>query len=85
MKCKKGVAEIQTVRTAGDSAFVREVQTITTFVDSGQNISGAFTISYGNSQTNVSVNCDATEAQMKSAIESLPEIGSVSVKREDSS
>ena len=81
IETQKGVTEIQTVRTAGDSAFVGEVQTITTYVDGGQTLSGSFTVAYGNSQTTATVQHDASAAVMKQQLESLPEVGSVTVKK----
>ena len=37
---QKGVAEIQTIRNAGDTSFVREIQTITTYANNGQSVGG---------------------------------------------
>ncbi|KAH9100136.1 hypothetical protein LEN26_016139, partial [Aphanomyces euteiches] len=77
----QGVTEIQTVTATGDTVFVPEVQSISTWLDATgavKTIGGSFAVSYAGS-TPATIPVTATSAQMTTALQSLPNLGTVTV------
>ena len=77
-----GLTEIQTITTAAEDAYEREVQAVTTNADAGQTIAGDFTLAYNNIATGA-ISATASAADVKAKLELLPEIAEVNVERYD--
>jgi hypothetical protein len=77
-----GMTEIQTVTTAAEDAYDREVQTITTSANVGQTLSGTFSLAYNNIVT-TAISATATAADVKTTLELLTDINEVNVERYD--
>ncbi|RHZ10616.1 hypothetical protein DYB31_002620, partial [Aphanomyces astaci] len=77
----RGATEIQTVTAAGDTAFVQEVQSVSTWLDATggvTTIGGTFAVSFAGAPP-VTLSVSATTNQVQLALQSLTNLGTVTV------
>jgi len=79
---QNGLTEVQTITTSADRHFVREMQSITTYVSAG-NIGGDFRITLDGADGYVTISATATADEMEDELEKLSNVRDVDVAKQN--